>query len=106
MFSQTDIRNFENVCKPLLNLGTINQELFGIALLAAKEHIKGVPNQNTGQKPRLLTLSEVAEMLKCSEKQIDRLRKAGKLQTVRYSPRKVSILYDDVEKLISTSVTQ
>lgn len=104
MFSMTDIKSFEDVCRPFLKHNVINPELFDTAFLAVKNKIKGNQDRNPNQLPKLLKRSEVAELLKCSEKQVDRLRKAGKLQTIKYSPRSVLMRLEDVERLISAPI--
>lgn len=107
MYSLSDIKRFEDFNAPLIKHGTIDSELFRVALEAVKDHLKqkiageGKPNEPDFQKPKLLTRSEVARILKCSEKQVDRLRKMGKLRTVKYSPRSVRIRLEDVEQLIA-----
>lgn len=107
MYSVSDIKRFKEFCAPLVKHGSINQELYLEAIRALENHIKDKlgENKSSGNStplPTLLTRSEVAKILKCSEKQIDRLRKSGKLRTVRYSPRSVLIRLEDVERLIST----
>ena len=110
MFTHTDIKMFEDVCRPLVKHNTINPELFDIALKAVKNHIKGTQDAKgaptvsfTRQAEAYLTRSEVAKMIKCCEKQVDRLRQQGKLSYSKCG-RKVLIPLDVVERYVSSNI--
>lgn len=52
-------------------------------------------------EPRLLTKPELARLLRCSERTVDRLRASGRLRAVQLVPGgRVRFRHDDVDRLL------
>ena len=81
MYTHTDVKTFQTVLKPLINCGTINQELFQVALQAIRNKLAMPANQvENHTDDKLVSRKEAAKMLGKSNKTIDRMRKDGNLR--------------------------
>ena len=101
MFSHTDIQTFKSVLKPLVNCGTIKDEIFQVAVNALKEKLTGYSLPEAPGRDKLISRKEAAEILDCSIRTVIRLEETGKLKAIRYGGAAIKYKESDIMRLMN-----
>jgi len=97
VYTHTEVRTFQTVLKPLVDCGTISNEIFVVAVKALKDNITGPTSlSRPTQRERLISVKEAAVILGCCTKTIARLTERGTLRRIHYGTTSIRYKESDV----------
>lgn len=97
MYTHTEVKTFQSVLKPLVDCGTISNEIFVIAIKALKDNLTGSSSQpQTTQREKLISVKETAEILNFCTKTVYRLVDKGVLRRINCGTNSVRFKESDV----------
>ena len=96
MYTNSEVKTFQSVLKPLVDHGAINNEIYMVALKAVKDNINASISPEKSQKVRLISVKETAEIFGCCTKTVYRLIDKGVLRRINYGTNSVRFKESDV----------